>query len=1245
MTEYDYDYSGSGETSEDLERMTEMEAQRANQPNNIPTNANFDDYEYSGSGETSEDLEKIAEIEGKRTNLSNQVASKQSYRISIDQLIKSIDVEAASRSQTPMISFLKDEDYILENFSQQNISQNSFVSESTEIAIIDFAHPLHYSITQSEYSNSCSEYLAWTDIQNTPTNEFPINAHNSYKYAYQEQRRQLRFLHLVSPTIEKFHAIAQHRKELPNERILFHYIGYGFPTSKDGNIFVRDGRPPQFTVYPMKKILKLMKTPSMFIFDVDYSGNFINSIREGYAAIAKKRNQGNASQIEGSAYDNWLCLCATDTDEKLPSDPHLPRDFLSSCLLSPIDMSILCYILQYYRTSFPSPDFPLTYLKHTLHEKEQKDNEQKDEKKFPTKIFSKLLTTIVDSIVSDFLSPAEYSRLFRKDKLVASLFRNFVLAQYLLIQYNIHPTSNPALPNMSHHPMWVQWNSAIDLWLTSSLSTVPSYDSYFYARTINSFKNMMKNGQAKMIRNSLLTTLCQIPFTDNTNYHPTAMAALADYALASHENRAKVANSVIFSNFFGKLVDTIPMKMKEFESLCCLVLSLFQLDMNFVYQIKRETNLRSLHNRLFDTRLNVKTKTLIAAILSCLVSTFKNLRNELSSVDYFLKLKNEIPQSSSGYLMSLLILIKKMYETQSIDTKLFYESAVHIQLANLVFHNNSFCRAAVLSALSCFMQANDPLLNSELLLFTLPAFLDVCYLVRYQFLIILVRFLSTHKKSFLENFQKTQKISTRFSFTEIISQWLCQNVKWPDIEFDFPRYASIVSSVLKKDDAVHHVCNLVTYLIDFFTHDPHPSVRTSAVKAKNIFTRLTQHDSSSSSSAPATISPPFGSLSSIEGATTLPIEESSESVDESSSNSKTPLFANDSAAIFSIFLERVIRTRGQDPPKRQEIPTTKPQNYGTVNVPTARLVLRASTNQVKQGATHIAFHPLHLATAFSTPSREIYYFDEDLNHYSHVKLNDFEISDLNVLEFNHTAHIISCTSNGCVQIWEPGHKYASATWRSDANFICDNIPQYAAVAPNHPKISTVRGNGGIALWDIESQKLIGEWNLMDQNVASKIMYLPGSTDVVLAGYVSGNIIGVDLRVASGLKSARIMSFSLADKLVNFGGNRNGGDLIYATSQSGRCVCWNAASKQLNNCVSHNTEVLNFDVHEVLPLLAFSRPKENVVITSPTGQVLYTTKSIVSDSIFKFHPILPVLTFSQANGEISSYNVVLSPDGK
>lgn len=1268
------------------------------------------EYEYSGSGETSEDLTQASILD-----ISQQpILPKDPIKIPptpppqiIEQRPQYIDLEIALNSQIPSLSFYNDNNYSIEQL--QNIPlQNNFISELTDYAIINIAHPLHYSKIPSEYGSTSFEYFAWTNIDETPANEFPSVVHNAIKSSYQLHRKQLRFVHLVSPTKEKIEHLSHNRKEVPNDRLLFHYIGYGYPASKRGSIFIHKSNPSEFVEYPIENLLRIMKTPSFFIFDCDYSGKFIKSVSDGYEKIKKEQKVNSSCD-----FNDWLCLCATGNEEKIPTDNQLPRDILTSCLLSPIQTSLVSHILQYYRTSFPGPDFPLQYIKHTL-----------TERKFPFDVFDNLFKTIVNSIISDFLEPKLYKRLFRKDKLVASLFRNFILAQYILMQYSIHPQSNPPLPSMAHHPMWLQWQSSLDMWLTSSLSQVASYDSFFYVRSINTFKNMMKNGQDKLIRNSLLTTLCQIPFSDSTAYSQSAMSAIADYVLAKNENREKVAKFIVFSSFFGVILDNAPMRIKDFHSLSCLVLSLLQYDMNFIFHIKKETNFKALLNRLFDPRITNRTKIMIAAILSCFASHFKSLKNALTSSNHFQFLKQIItdPESNSYFIMWLLMLLKKTYETESIDPKLFYESAFHIELVNHVFNNNPSCRAALLSALSCFMQPSDMALNTEILLFCLPTFVDVSFLVRYELLILLVRFLSTHRKVFFSQKQKSLQINVNFSFNELLSNCLNQNFKWPDIERDFRRYATVVNGLVYREDSQKYICELVLFFIDYFSYDPHPTIRSNSIKARAMFDKLISKYTGNDSIP--IISPFFGtpihminvdvrknepskimmvtrerknrqvlkrpnmtgaSLSQTNGqsstnslystpqASSVSIgeniannstssmtsqsttsqsgnEESYESTAADSNNStKSALFQNDSDPIFNLFLDEIISSKGQEPPQREMQTIVKTTNFGTVQIPAARLQLRASTYQMKSQATHMALHPMNHESAFSTEKGDVFYFDENMNHYSTVNLfpkNTGSISDLCILDYNHHPYIVASTSCGCIQIWKPGNNYASCSWRTDSNFLCENVSQYAAVAQNHPKIVSVRGNGAIALWDIESQKLVGEWYGMDQYIASKIMYSPSSTDIAIAGYASGSIVGVDLRVASGLKSARIMSFSLSDKLVNFGGNRNGGELIYAASQNGKCMCWNVLSKQLNNCrATQNASIINFDVHQALPLLAIGRANETIVLKSITGEVLYTSRGIASNSIIKFHSILPVITFAQANGEISSYSIELASDAK
>ena len=47
-----------------------------------------------------------------------------------------------------------------------------------------------------------------------------------------------------------------------------------------------------------------------------------------------------------------------------------------------------------------------------------------------------------------------FQKLFRQDLLVASLFRNFLLAERIMRSYNCTPVSGPKLPPTYHHPMW-----------------------------------------------------------------------------------------------------------------------------------------------------------------------------------------------------------------------------------------------------------------------------------------------------------------------------------------------------------------------------------------------------------------------------------------------------------------------------------------------------------------------------------------------------------------------------------------------------------------------------------------------------------------------------------------------------------------------------------------------------------------------------------------------------------------------
>ncbi|RVE76552.1 hypothetical protein OJAV_G00009690 [Oryzias javanicus] len=83
-----------------------------------------------------------------------------------------------------------------------------------------------------------------------------------------------------------------------------------------------------------------------------------------------------------------------------------------------------------------------------------------------------IFTAITDTIAWNVLPRDLFQKLFRQDLLVASLFRNFLLAERIMRSYNCTPVSSPRLPPTYMHAMWQAWDWR---WTSASLSCPPSW--------------------------------------------------------------------------------------------------------------------------------------------------------------------------------------------------------------------------------------------------------------------------------------------------------------------------------------------------------------------------------------------------------------------------------------------------------------------------------------------------------------------------------------------------------------------------------------------------------------------------------------------------------------------------------------------------------------------------------------------------------------------------------------------------
>ena len=315
--------------------------------------------------------------------------------------------------------------------------------------------------------NPCSVLQSWIDpFSLAPQKSLEAIGANLLKQ-YERWQPRARYKQSLDPTVDDVKKLCTSlRRNAKDERVLFHYNGHGVPKpTVNGEIWVFNRSYTQYIPLSVYDLQQWMGSPSIYVFECSNAGTIIDSFLQ-FAIQHEKEHELNLNTNTSSTgspfhhqmtpnYKNCILLSACARNELLPLHPDLPADLFTSCLTTPIKISLRWFIKQSAGKLVPAVSLDLL----------DKIPGQLTDRRTMLGELNWIFTAITDTIAWNTLPRDLFQRLFRQDLLVASLFRNFLLAERIMRTYDCTPISHPALPPAYHHPMWNAWDLAVDLCL------------------------------------------------------------------------------------------------------------------------------------------------------------------------------------------------------------------------------------------------------------------------------------------------------------------------------------------------------------------------------------------------------------------------------------------------------------------------------------------------------------------------------------------------------------------------------------------------------------------------------------------------------------------------------------------------------------------------------------------------------------------------------------------------------------
>ncbi|XP_032178361.1 regulatory-associated protein of mTOR isoform X6 [Mustela erminea] len=343
----------------------------------------------------------------------------------------------------------------------------------------------------------CARLECWIDpLSMGPQKALETIGANLQKQ-YENWQPRARYKQSLDPTVDEVKKLCTSlRRNAKEERVLFHYNGHGVPRpTVNGEIWVFNKNYTQYIPLSVYDLQTWMGSPSIFVYDCSNAGLIVKSFKQfalqreqELEVAAINPNHPLAQMPLPPSMKNCIQLAACEASELLPMIPDLPADLFTSCLTTPIKIALRWFCMQKCVSLVPGVTLDLI----------EKIPGRLNDRRTPLGELNWIFTAITDTIAWNVLPRDLFQKLFRQDLLVASLFRNFLLAERIMRSYNCTPVSSPRLPPTYMHAMWQAWDLAVDICLSQLPTIIEEGTAFrhspFFAEQLTAFQVWLTMG-------------------------------------------------------------------------------------------------------------------------------------------------------------------------------------------------------------------------------------------------------------------------------------------------------------------------------------------------------------------------------------------------------------------------------------------------------------------------------------------------------------------------------------------------------------------------------------------------------------------------------------------------------------------------------------------------------------------------------------------------------------------------------